>query len=325
VLIWALPLAAVVAVAAVVVARVLLHLPALEDWFAAHPGTAAQPLGTPEGFPAWLAWSHFVNALFLGFIIRTAFAIRSKQRPPSFVTRDATRAPGSLLGRRRPPRRLSVHVWWHLVVDTLFVVNGVVYVVLLFASGHWLRLVPTTWEVVPEAVSAAIRYVAFEWPQHDGWVQYNALQLLAYGATVFIAAPLALLTGLRLSPSWRPEWTLANRLLPESAARRLHIATLWYFVVFTVFHVSLVLLTGAARNLNHIYAIRDDDSPIGVIVFAVSVVVSVALWVAARPAVLERLAAATGSTVKRMPAPRPARQAAGAAPTRPGEGPRPPR
>jgi hypothetical protein len=71
-----------------------------------------------------------------------------------------------------------------------------------------------------------------------------------------------------------------------------------YFVGFTIAHVGLVFATGALRNLNHMYAGRDDESWIGLVVFAVSLVVMIVAWVVARPAVLARLAA-LGGTVRK--------------------------
>jgi len=43
--------------------------------------------------------------------------------------------------------------WWHLGTDVLWLVNGLVFYVLLFTTGQWQRLVPTTWDVFPSAVS----------------------------------------------------------------------------------------------------------------------------------------------------------------------------
>jgi methionine sulfoxide reductase catalytic subunit len=46
--------------------------------------------------------------------------------------------------------------WWHLGVDALWLLNGGVLYVLLFASGRWARLVPTSWKVFPDALSALV-------------------------------------------------------------------------------------------------------------------------------------------------------------------------
>jgi DMSO/TMAO reductase YedYZ molybdopterin-dependent catalytic subunit len=56
-----------------------------------------------------------------------------------------------------------------------------------------------------------------------------------------------------------------------------------WFVAFIVIHVTLVMATGALRNLNHMFAMRDDDSWVGFWIFAASMVVMIVAWVAASP------------------------------------------
>lgn len=90
---------------------------------------------------------------------------------------------------------------WHLSVDAVWLLNGVVFHVLLFATGRWQRLVPTGWTVFPDALSTLVQYLSLNWPADHAWVAYNGLQLIAYFITVFIAAPLALITGLGMSPA----------------------------------------------------------------------------------------------------------------------------
>jgi thiosulfate reductase cytochrome b subunit len=294
-LVIAIVVAVVVAVIAVIAARALRTLPAVDEFLLRYPGTSALPDWAPVGFPAWLSWQHFLSAFLLLFILRSGLRIRSKQRPPAFWTRDPQRFPKT----SGTPTRLSLHVWWHLVVDGLWVLNGVVYVVLLFASGHWVRIVPTRWDIVPNAISAGLQYVSLDWPHHDGWVNYNALQVLSYFATVFLAAPLALLTGLRLSPGWKAGWRV-NRVVTERLTRRVHFGVLIYFIAFTVVHVFLVFTTGVLENLDHMYAGRDDATWIGAAVFAASAAVMVVGWFVFREPVQTRIAEKTG-TVRRMP------------------------
>ena len=286
------------AIIVVLIAQGVRDLPDVQAFIAAYPGDTRPWPDQPVGFPAWLSWQHFLNAFLLVFIVRTGWLIRRGRPPTAFWTRRND----SLIRTARPPRRLSLTLWLHLSVDALWVANGVVYWVLLFVSGQWMRLVPTDWDVVPHAISVALQYASLDWPTHDGWVHYNALQLLLYGATVFVAAPLALVTGLRLSPTWRvaPYRRLA-RLLPERPIRALHRLVLWYFVLFTIAHLSLVLATGALRNLNHIYAGRDDEQWIGFWLFVGSLAVITIAWIALRPAVLARLAGLTGA-VRPVPA-----------------------
>lgn len=275
---------------AVLFARALFEIPVTASFFVTYPGDGTPWPDQPVGFPAWLSWTHFLNGFFLLFIVRSGLLIRGRQRPPAFVTR---RAPGAT--------RLGVHTWWHLVVDVLWIANGVVYLALLLVSGQWMRLVPASWDVIPNAISAGLQYLSLDWPEHDGWVHYNALQLLMYGFTVFVAGPLAVLAGLRLSPVWPRRPAALGAVFSEARARALHWWIAVYFIGFTIVHVGLVLTTGALRNLNHMYAGRDDDTWVGALVFGVSLVVTIVLFAVLRPRVQTRLAELARNDVRRMP------------------------
>ena len=277
----------VVAAVAVLVARGIRSTVGWHDFETTYPGVSALPAGTPVGFPAWLSWQHFLTSFLLLFIVTSGWRIRSKTRPPAFVTRDATRFPRTK-GR---PKRLGLPTWWHLVVDTLWIVNGVVFIVLLIATGQWARIVPVSFDIVPNAITAGVQYASLDWPMHDGWVHYNSLQLLSYFATTFLAAPLAIVTGLRLSPVWPAVWARPTGVLGDRAARGIHSIVFWYFVVFTIVHVGLVLATGALANLNHMYAGRDDATWIGFVVWVASLVVTAAAYLLLRTPVQKRIAA----------------------------------
>jgi hypothetical protein len=72
-----------------------------------------------------------------------------------------------------------------------------------------------------------------------------------------------------------------------------------FLVAFTAVHVLLVLATGALRNLNHMYAVRDDGSPLGLLVFGGSVLLTGVLVLAVRPSAVRRVAALTGTILER--------------------------
>lgn len=278
---------------AVAASRFALSLPAGDAFLAAYPGAAPLPESAPVGIPAWLGWQHFFNAFFMVLIIRTGLQIRGEKRPTVFWS-----------PRGNPKRRTSLTIWLHQAVDVLWLVNGIVFVVLLFATGQWMRIVPTSWEVFPNAASAALQYLSLDWPTENGWVNYNALQQLSYFTTVFIAAPLAVASGVRMSTFWSRDWKRLSEAYPLEWARRVHVPVMVYFVAFIVVHVALVFATGALRNLNHMYAaqgsvagIRFAENWTGFWIFAVSLVVTVGAVVAARPAVVAPIARLFG-TVK---------------------------
>jgi magnesium-transporting ATPase (P-type) len=151
--------------------------------------------------------------------------------------------------------------------------------------------VPTQWDVFPNAFSAAVQYASMDWPTENGWANYNGLQLLSYFAVVFLLAPAAIATGLRMSPLLMQKKV---PFFPLEAARRAHWPIMVIFLVFIAIHVILVLTTGALRNLNHMYASNDGEGWGGAIVFAVSVIVMAGAWIAARPLVLRTIAGTMG-------------------------------
>lgn len=287
----------VLAVVAVLVARGIVASAAGRAFLVEYSGRAAQPPTTPVGFDGWAAVTHALNATFLLFTVRSGWRLHRAERPSTFWTRKND----GRIRTRTPPVRISIDLWSHFAGDTLWVLNGVVYIVLTLTTGHWQRLVPSSMEVVPQAVSAGLQYVSLQWPTEDGWVAYNALQQLTYGFVVFVASPIAVLTGLRAAPGFAARLRFLDRPFPARLSKRIHWATMWFLVAFTAVHVFLVLATGAIRNLNHLYALRDDDSPAGALVFGITVIGTVALVLLLRPSVVRAAAAKTGTVLQRPP------------------------
>jgi thiosulfate reductase cytochrome b subunit len=289
-LVWAVPASIVVVAGIVLAAQGIRTLPSVQSFVHDYPGHSALPAFAPVGFPAWLQWQHGLNGFFLLFIIRSGLQVRTVKRPDGFWTR---RNDGTLRTKGQPVR-ISMNLWLHLSIDTLWVLNGILFYVLIFSTGQWVRIVPTTWDVFPNAVSAGLQYASLNWPTESGWSNYNALQVLSYFLVVFVAAPLSLITGLRMAPGLAARWKPLDRLFPVTAARRLHFPLMIFFAGFILVHVILVLATGALNNLNHMYAGRDDESWWGLGIFLASVVVMVAAWIAARPLVLRAIAGTMG-------------------------------
>lgn len=276
---------------AVLAVRFLLSLDGPRAFLTTYPGEYHLPEGAPVGIPAWLGWQHFFNVFLMVLIIRSGLTIRREKRPAVFW------AP-----KNNPKGKTSLTIWFHQALDILWLVNGVVFVVLLFVTGQWMRIVPTSWEVFPNALSAALQYVSLDWPTENGWVNYNSLQQLAYFSTVFVAAPLAAITGFRMGGMWPKKNLKLSAAYPIEWARKLHFPVMLFFVVFIVIHVVLVLATGALRNLNHMYAAQGSVDPTayadnwtGFWLFVVSLAVIAGAWVAARPLVLAPIARLFGT------------------------------
>ncbi|MFC7671374.1 molybdopterin-dependent oxidoreductase [Hymenobacter humi] len=155
---------------------------------------------------------------------------------------------------------------WHFLTVPFFLLNGVVFVVLLFTTGHGHRLVPASWQVLPDAWRVFVYYATLHLPlEPNGFYHYNALQQVSYFAVVFLLAPLAMLTGMAMSPAIENRFHWYPRLFGNrQSARSLHFLVLVAYVVFLVIHVSMVAATGLLRNMNHITRGTDEAaSPAG--------------------------------------------------------------
>ncbi|MGI5187118.1 cytochrome b/b6 domain-containing protein [Promicromonospora sp. CA-289599] len=282
-------LAGLVAAAGIIVlaARGVTTLPGVPEFLERYPGSYELPESAPVGFPVWVNWMHYLNFFFMVLIVRTGLQVRYQKTPPAYWT------------PAKGGKKISINLWLHTGIDLLWLANGAAFVVLLFATGHWIRIVPTSWEVFPNAASAMLQYLTLNWPTEHGWVNYNSLQQLMYFTVVFVAAPLAAITGLRMSEWWPKDADRLNRLYPAPVARAIHFPTMLFFVLFVIVHVTLVFATGALRNLNHMFAAQDTVSWVGFAWFAGGLVLAVAAVFAARPLVIAPIASLVGKVSSR--------------------------
>ncbi len=284
---------------------------------------------SPQGFPPWLRITHYVNFLLIILLVRSGLQILM-DHPRLYWNVHCT--PGTEWLRLTPVKVPLDRVWtakqdsrylspwiglpgyrhtigmarhWHVLSVLFWVGNGVVYVLLLFGTGQWRRLVPTSWHVLPDAWAYFVHYATFHHPpEPDTFFHYNPLQQLTYFAVVFVLAPLAILTGPSMSPAltnrfkWYPKLP-GNRQI----GRSLHFLVMCTFVLFLVVHVALVLLTGFAENMNHIVVGTSGSQLGGVwlglvgigVVIAVNVVANWLAW--RRPRAVQHIAKAVVTPV----------------------------
>lgn len=305
----------------------MMGLPAVSPLVPAPPGAS-----TPQGFPPWLRVTHYVNFLFLVLLVRSGLQILMDHprlywnvhctpgtewlrltpvevpTDRAWTAKDDSRYLSPWIGLPGDRHTVGMARHWHFLSVLFWLANGFVYVALLFGTGQWERLVPTSWHVVPDAWAYFVHYVTFHLPpEADTFRHYNPLQQLSYFGVVFVLAPLAMLTGPSMSPAFtnRFKWYPA---LPgnRQIGRSIHFLVMCAFVIFLVGHVAMVVLTGFAGNMNHIVVGANDATLVGVClgVLGIGIVVAVcalANWLAWRhPRAVQRIAKAIITPVMRF-------------------------
>jgi methionine sulfoxide reductase catalytic subunit len=231
-----------------------------------------------KGFPLWLCLSHWVNFFFLVLIIRSGLSILADHArlywnngcsPDSewirftpikvpddriWTAKEDARYLNPVIGLPGYRHSVGLARCWHFITVPFFLLNGAVFIALLFFTNQWKRLVPVSWKIIPDSWSVFVHYATFNMPvEPNGFYHYNALQQIAYFAVIFILAPVAMLSGMAMSPAiecrfhWLPK-LFGNR----QGARSIHFLVMVAYVIFIVIHVAMVAATGFSRNMNHI-------------------------------------------------------------------------
>lgn len=206
-----------------------------------------------EYFPAWLRITHYINFVFLTLLIRSGIQILS-DHPKLYGNDHCT--PGTewlkFSNRKKPEEgywtsmdeAVDISPWialpggrhnlgmgrhWHLFSVVFWILNGLTYVGLLFATGYWKRI-----------LSANVHI-------------YDPLQQLTYAFVIFILGPLAILTGAAMSPSIAGRFPWYTTIFGgRQKARSSHFLVLTAYVIFIVIHVTMVVWTDLSGNMDRI-------------------------------------------------------------------------
>jgi len=128
----------------------------------------------PLDYPLWLRAAHFFNFLLLSFLVRSGLEISSahprlywnehctsdsewlkltkKQRPKDRLwtaSDEETSFPSTIALPGHEKLCLGRHR--HILADFAWLRTGLTYVVMLYVTPEWRRLIPTTWQIVPDA------------------------------------------------------------------------------------------------------------------------------------------------------------------------------
>lgn len=227
-------------------------------------------------FPLWLRISHYINLLFIGLLIRSGIQIlgahprlywndgcdpktewikfTTKKVPTNeLYTSTDDEEPVSPLLALPGKDNLGLGRHWHFFSAIFWLLNGIIYIILLFATGEWSRLIPTSWSVFPAAWHSLLTYLSLHVPPASEFQPYEPLQQLTYAAVVFLLAPFMLLTAAAMSPALEAQFPWYVKLFGgKQSARSLHFLSMILFVLFTIGHTFFVLVAYFQNNIRNI-------------------------------------------------------------------------
>jgi len=261
----------------------------------------------PLGFPKWIRIAHYMNLLFMTLLIRSGLSILMDHprlywtvhctpdqhwlrfTPLSvpldriWTAKDDSRYLSPWLGLPGYRHSVGVARHWHFPVALCFIGNGLIFLFLTFVTFHWRRIVPSSWSIFPNAWAYFVHYATLHMPpEPNGFYNYNGLQQLSYFAVIFIMAPLSFFTGLAMSPAIDNHFPKYAKFFGNrQIARSIHFLLLTGYLGFILVHITMVSVTGLARNMNHIMFGTDNTDPRGMIFGILSILVLVLVCIIA--------------------------------------------
>ncbi len=141
---------------------------------------------------------------------------------------------------------------WHLAFAWLLVVPGVLYWLWGFARRHVQRdLAPKPGELSPGHLWRSVKdHAQLKHPTGAAARDYNILQKLAYLGVIFGLLPLAVLTGLTMSPGMNAAWPwLLDLFGGRQSARSIHFIAAMLIAAFIAVHLIEVVLAGPVNEV----------------------------------------------------------------------------
>ncbi len=147
---------------------------------------------------------------------------------------------------------LAISRRWHLLFALVLGFGLLAYMIGGLVTRHFQRdLRIRGRELRPAALWADLKqHLAFRFHDPRDPRAYNLFQKLSYALVLFVALPLAILTGIALSPGMNAAWPWVLEILGgRQSARSIHFITASVLALFTIVHLVLVILAGAGNEV----------------------------------------------------------------------------
>jgi thiosulfate reductase cytochrome b subunit len=178
--------------------------------------------------PAWVRTMHWINAVAMILMIMSGWQIYNAS---------------PLFSSLRFSHSITIGGWlagallWHFAAMWLLMVNGLVYLIVGFASGRFKgKLLPISAEGVISDTKAALSGKL----SHEDLSRYNQVQKLLYAGIIAVGV-IIVLSGLSM---WKPVQLqyLTALFGGYDIARYIHFFCMCAIVAFLVIHVALAIL-----------------------------------------------------------------------------------
>lgn len=195
--------------------------------------TASDRRNTSDGattkviHPVWVRVCHWINAVAMVIMIMSGWQIYNASPLFAFLFPKTITLGGWLAGA----------LLWHFAAMWLLTINGIVYVILGFATGRFRR---TLTPITPAGVIADTKAALTGKLGHEDLSKYNAIQKLLY-AGVLLVGVLIVLSGLAI---WKPiQFQYLTALFGGyDIARYVHFFAMSAIVLFVIVHTLMALL-----------------------------------------------------------------------------------
>ena len=137
----------------------------------------------------------------------------------------------------------------HFLAAWFLVLTGLIYLLMGIFSGHFKRHLWPKEFTTRMLLRDLINHIKMRIPAVVG-PQYGLLQKCTYVFVIFIALPLAVITGLAMSPAITNEHPFLSGMFGGSqSARTIHFFASVTLVLFLLVHVVMVIKTGFKKQL----------------------------------------------------------------------------
>ncbi|GAB3489671.1 molybdopterin-dependent oxidoreductase [Flexivirga lutea] len=274
----------------------------------------------PSFFPWWVVVTHFLNLFFMVLLFRSGLEVLSafpklywhddcppgrewlrlskkmygadSRRPWTSLDEEEPWSPAIAMPGRK---NLGLGRHWHFLTIQFWILTGVVYVVLVFATGYWHYLIPSSWEIVPDSIRAVGTYLQFKIPAKIPGQPFEPAQKLVYFLVIFVLAPVQIASGAAMSPSVLARFPWYGKIFGgKQGARSVHFLGLCAFAVFVVIHVFMVIVNGLPHEFTKAVLAGDDNETLalwvgfGALFFVLAVNVAATIFSLHRPRATQR-------------------------------------